>query len=291
MWTRASRPTSASAASSAAWRAVEWPVCGRALDLLLGEARVVDEQLRLVRGDPGHLAGRGVAADDELAPRARLAHHLARVDRAGAALDALAALEALELGARRNPEPLGRLGVEPAGALVLDQRVAVRAHPVLDLERPHLVAVVTHGLRGPELDQLDLVADPPEDPPQGFEELDQPGRADDPQRPVAVVEVVGLQQSRDAEVVVGVQVRDVDLVDLDEPGRALHLALGTLTAVEQQPLAADPRQHAGGRPPRRRHRAAGAEEDHVHVHARRVDAGAGAGGRSPPRTESRLAPE
>ena len=67
------------------------PGLGRALDLLLGKARVVDEQLRPVGGDPGHLAGRGVAADDELAPGARLAHHLARVDRAGAALDALAA--------------------------------------------------------------------------------------------------------------------------------------------------------------------------------------------------------
>ena len=87
---------------------------------------------------------------------------------------------------------------------------------------------------------------------------------------LAAVEVVGLQQPRDAEVVVGVQVGDVDLVDLDEPGRALHLALRALAAVEQQPVAADPRQQAGGRAPRGRHRAAGAEEDHVHVHARSV---------------------
>ena len=68
------------------------------------------------------------------------------------------------------------------------------------------------------------------------------------------------------------QVGDEDLVDLDQPGRALHLPLGPLPAVEQQPVAAAPNEHARGGPPRRRHGAAGAEEDDVEVHGATVAA-------------------
>ena len=63
----ASSLTSASAASSAAWRAVEWRVCARALGLLVGERRLVDEHVGLVGGHAQRLAGRGVAGEHELA--------------------------------------------------------------------------------------------------------------------------------------------------------------------------------------------------------------------------------
>ena len=56
------------------------------------------------------------------------------------------------------------------------------------------------------------------------------------------------------------EVGEVDLVDLDQPQRALHLALRPLAAVEHQPLAAARDQHARGRAPRRGHRAARAEK-------------------------------
>ena len=43
-------------------------------------------------------------------------------------------------------------------------------------------------------------------------------------------QVIGLEQPGQAEVVVGVEMGDVDVVDLDEPGRVDHLPLGPLPA-------------------------------------------------------------
>ena len=63
------------------------------------------------------------------------------------------------------------------------------------------------------------------------------------------------------------EVGQVDLVDLDQPQRLLHLALRPLAAVEHQPFAAAGDEHARGRAPRRGHRAAGAEEGDREVHA------------------------
>src|SRR5436190_7620886 len=68
------------------------------------------------------------------------------------------------------------------------------------------------------------------------------------------------------------EVGDVDLVELHEPGRAPHLPLRALAAVQQQPLAAAAHEHAGGRAPRGRHGATGAEEDDVEVHGESVGA-------------------
>ena len=270
MWTSASSSTPASPASSAAWRAVEWPVCSARS--LSASAKLASWTSSWASCAATRVSSQGAVSPliTSFRPARGSPITCSRIDRPGAALDPLAVLEALERRARRNPQARCFLGVEAPRALVLDQRVAVGAHPVLDLERTHLVAVVAHGLARAELDQLDLVADPAEDPPQRLEQLDQPRRPDHPQRALAIVEVVGLQQPRDAQVMVGVQVGDVDLVDLHEPGRALHLALRALAAVEQQPVAADPREQARGRPPRGRHRPPGSEEDEVHVHAGRV---------------------
>ncbi len=71
---------------------------------------------------------------------------------------------------------------------------------------------------------------------------------------------------------VGVIVGDVHLVHLDQAGGPLHLALRPLAAVEQEPLAAYPRQQAGCGAPRGGHGAAGAEEYHREVHAPTVSA-------------------
>ena len=67
----------------------------RSLGFLVGEARLVDEELGLVRGHERELAGLGVAGDDDLAPAAGLADHLRGLD----AVHALARLEAREVGA------------------------------------------------------------------------------------------------------------------------------------------------------------------------------------------------
>ena len=64
------------------------------------------------------------------------------------------------------------------------------------------------------------------------------------QRHLAVGQVIGFQQPRQPQHVVGVEVREVDLVDLGQPQRALHLPLRPFAAVEQQPLPAARDQHA-----------------------------------------------
>ena len=76
-----------------------------------------------------------------------------------------------------------------------------------------------------------------------------------------------LQHPGQAEVVVGVVVREEDLAQLDEPDvGAQQLALGALGAVEEQPLAAAAHQQRRRRTLRGRHRARGAEEDDVEIH-------------------------
>ena len=88
----------------------------------------------------------------------------------------------------------------------------------------------------------------------------------DPQRLGAVAEVVGLDQARQAEVVVGMEMGDEDVVERDEPGRALQLPLCSLAAVEQQPIAAEPDEHRSRIAAGARRRRPGAEEDDVEIH-------------------------
>ncbi len=108
-----------------------------------------------------------------------------------------------------------------------------------------------------ELDQLKLVAEPTNDRPQGREELAQALGPVDAERLGAVAEVVRLEQTRKAQEVVGVQVGEVNRVDVDESSRALHLALGALAAIEEEPVPAGPDENASGGPARAWHRAAG----------------------------------
>ena len=69
---------------------------------------------------------------------------------------------------------------------------------------------------------------------------------------------------------VGVVVREEDFAQLDEAdGRAEHLPLGPLGAVEEQALAPPANEQRRRRSPRGRHRARGAEEDEVEVHGRK----------------------
>ena len=74
--------------------------------------------------------------------------------------DLLPALQRREGGAFGHAEALGGLEVEAAGALGLDQRVAVGAHAVGGLEGLDLVAVVGDRLARLQLDQLELEAEP-----------------------------------------------------------------------------------------------------------------------------------
>ena len=73
---------------------------GRPVVLLLGERRLVQQQVGLVAGDLERLAGRGVARDHDLAPRARGPEHLLGAN----APDDLAPLQSPELGSLDHAE-------------------------------------------------------------------------------------------------------------------------------------------------------------------------------------------
>src|SRR5262249_47204645 len=71
----------------------------------------------------------------------------------------------------------------------------------------------------------------------------------------------------EAEEMVGVEVREEDLLEVREPDhRPLQLPLRAFRAVEEEALAAAPYEQPRGCAMRCRHRRRGAEEDEVEVH-------------------------
>ena len=119
-----------------------------------------------------------------------------------------------------------------------------------------------------ELDDCQRVREPPEERVQPLEQLAQAARPVDRQRRlVPATQRERLQHPRQAEEVVGVEVREEDLLQVGQADRRpLQLALRPLAAVEQEPLAAAPDEE-GRRPALRgRHRGGCAEEDDVEVH-------------------------
>ena len=134
---------------------------GRPVVLLLGERRLVQQQVGLVAGDLQRLAGRGVARDNDLAPRARRPEHLLRAN----AADYLAPLQLPELGSLDHAERGGGLRVELPGPLVLVDHVPERLPAAMrHRHRRDRVAVAGQQVTGRELDQLELVADPAQPP-------------------------------------------------------------------------------------------------------------------------------
>ena len=97
----------------------------------------MDQQVRLVCGHAGHLAGRGVPDDDELAAAAPLAHHLRGLH----PVHRLAALQPAEVRPGLHTQLAGASLVEAPGTVLLDERVAVCGHAVLHREGGDRVAV------------------------------------------------------------------------------------------------------------------------------------------------------
>ena len=125
---------------------------------------------------------------------------------------------------------------------------------MIDRECPELVASRARTSPGRELDELALVREPPEDAPEGAEEVVKAGRAVDRHRKVTPAQRERLQHSRETEVVVRVVMRDEDLPQLDEAHRRLQqLSLRALGAVDEQALAAPANEERSRRPARRRH--------------------------------------
>src|SRR6185369_13169210 len=109
------------------------------------------------------------------------------------------------------------------------------------------------------------VRKPADERPQATEQLAQPvWPVDRERRLVAPAERERLEHPRQAEEVVGVVVREEDLLQVREADRrALELALRAFAAVEQQPFAAAADEQRGRAAVRRGHRGGRAEEDDV----------------------------
>ena len=153
---------------------------GGALDLLLGEAGVVDQQLGVGGGGHGRRAGRGVAGDDDRAARARLGpdHLLGRGPGRTRPATSSPRCSAAKAGPSGTPSALGGLDVEAARALLLDQRVAVGAHAVRGLEGLDLVVVVARPPRpGSSSTSSSSKRSRPTDRLQDREEVAQPAAA------------------------------------------------------------------------------------------------------------------
>src|ERR687891_833304 len=219
---------------------------GRAVALLGGERRLVDEHVRLA-GDVEHgPRWSRVAGEDDLAPRPRRPQHLLWRDRGPAGqLDRLAALEPAEVRSLLDAERRGGGHVEPPRARSLDEGVAVRRDPVRDLEDDHAVVAAVEAVPRPQLDELERIRELSEDPPQRAEEVDEARRAVDRERELAATKRERLQHPRQTEVVVGVEVADEHLGQLRQPHRrAQELTLRSLAAVDEDALAAAPGQGA-----------------------------------------------
>ena len=156
--------------------------------------------------------------------------------------------------------------VEAAQALGFHQRVAVRAHAVVGLESGDAVPVAAQLLVRLELHERHLERHPADDRAERVEEPAQPGRPVDRQGTLSPAQRERLQHPREPEEVVGMEVGDEDLLEVDQPNRSQELALGALAAVEEKAVATTPHEQRGQPAGGGGRRSGRPDEDHVQVH-------------------------
>ena len=227
------------------------------------------EEIGVVRGLDDERRRCRVARQHEPPPRTRLAEHV-RGGNGAAGVDRhlLSGLQPSARRAVRDAQRVCGVDVEPPGPLRLHDRVPERLGAVLDRESLDRVVAPLEPLPRLELDDRQRVREPPEERVQPLEQFAQAARPVDRQRRlVPATQRERLQHPRQAEEVVGVEVREEDLLQVGQADRRpLQLALRPLAAVEQEPLAAAPDEERSRGALRRRHRGSRAEEDDVEVH-------------------------
>jgi hypothetical protein len=137
---------------------------------------------------------------------------------------------------------------------------------VAHLERRDRVVVAAKLVVRPELDQADRVRVLADQRLQDLEQRLEAWRAVHGQGHLASAKAERLDHAGQTEQVVCVEVRQEDLLQVDQPDRLEELALRPLAAVEEQAVAAAADQRGGQRAAGGRGRARGAEEEHVQVH-------------------------
>jgi hypothetical protein len=140
---------------------------------------------------------------------------------------------------------------------------------VLDGKSLDCVVAALEPLPRLELDGCQRIREAADERPQLLEQLAQAlGPVNGERRLVATAQRERLQHPRQPEEVVGVEVREEDLLQVGQADRRpLQLSLCPLAAVEEEPLAPAPDEQRGRPALRGRHRGGRAEEDDVEVHA------------------------
>ena len=194
--------TPAARATSAASRAVEWPVSAARVGLLGEERAVVDEQVGVDGGLEDRARRPGVAGEDDPppAPSGRRARRRAARPLPSGSVTSSPRWSAPKSGPDGTPEPRRGLDVEAARALLLDERVADRRGAVVDLNRLDRVVAALDLLAGAELDEPVRVRELAEDPRERAEEILEPARAVHGQRRLAPAERERLHQAGQPEV-------------------------------------------------------------------------------------------
>jgi hypothetical protein len=225
------------------------------LALLVRERGLVHQEVRASRRLEHRRRRTSVPGDDHLPARARRAENLLWADRGAVGqVDRDAILEAAEKRPLGHAEPPRFLQVEAAGTRHLDERVSIGRDPVLDGKRLDPVVGAVEPFSGLELDQRELVVEPPEDTPQDSEEVAETRRPVDGQRDLPPAKGERLQHAGQAEIVIGVVVRQEDLRELDEADRGTQkLTLGALAAVEEESLPTAAHQETREAAPGGRH--------------------------------------
>ena len=204
-------------------------------------------------------------------PAARRPEHVLRAhDAAAVEADDLAPLERAARGPVRDTERIGRGDVEAAGTIVLAQRVADGAAPVRDGEGLEPVVVALDDGARAKLHDLERVRQPADHDAERPHQRGRSARPVDGHRDLSAAQGERLQHARQAEDVIGVQVREEDVLEIDEPGvGAEELPLRSLAAVDEEAIPTAPQEGGRGSAGRRRRGRGGAEEDEIEVHGRR----------------------
>ena len=171
--------TPASAASSAAWRAVEWPV-----SIARSRSSVVKVASWTRTSAPS--AATRTMSHGEVSPEktSRRPWRCSPMTCSGATPSTVSPrCRRPKSGPNVTPRRIGQLGVEAAGPVLLDQRVAVGLAAVADAQRVDLVAVELDNCVGLEVDDGEAVLQAAEDRALHLgQELARAGRAVDGQR-------------------------------------------------------------------------------------------------------------
>ena len=124
------------------------------------------------------------------------------------------------------------------------------------------VTVTVQHVSGRQLEQLELEPDPARGAQSEREQRAQTRWAVDRERPLAPAEIECLQQARQAQPMISMEMGQVDLGEVEQPDRAHELTLSPLSAVEQDAIASPANQHRGQSTARGGDRAGGSGEEH-----------------------------